>query len=210
MHALIFLWQPTDSPLNNLPLFDYAVAADSGLESAERWGVTCDLAIGDFDSASTFAIARAKEMGVQLIQVPMDKDESDRDLAVATALDRGATSITFIASSKGRVDYGLVVIQGLAEERLSNVTVDAWIDDTYVQVLRRGYVSLKRSNGSRVSLVPAYKCASGVSTSALRWPLKDATLFAGSGFSISNEMLEETAEVSVGEGPLLVMQSPFS
>src|SRR5690242_19823155 len=108
MDALVFLWQPPSSPVHELPPHDLVIAADSGLETAEKWGVTPDVAIGDFDSTSMLTLA--EKSGVVTHQVSTEKDETDAELALATAIDRGVTAITVIASGYGRVDHALAIL----------------------------------------------------------------------------------------------------
>ena len=206
MHALVFLWQPTESPVHELPVHDLVVAADSGLETAEKWGVTPDVAIGDFDSTSM--LVHAERSGVMTHQVPSEKDETDAELAIAAALERGATEITLIASGAGRVDHALAILLGLGVEQLAQCNVQAWIDDTLVFAVRHS-VDLDVTNGRRVSLIPLYGNVSGVTTHNLKYSLSDATLKVGSAFAVSNEFEPEAhkASVTVGAGTLLVMQS---
>jgi thiamine pyrophosphokinase len=206
MHALVFLWQPAESPVRELPPHDLVIAADSGLETAEKWGVTPDVAIGDFDSTSM--LTHAEKSGVMTHQVPKEKDETDAELAIAAALDRGATEITVIASGYGRVDHALAILLGLGVENLAQCDVSAWIDDTLVFAVRHS-IDLDASNGRRVSLIPLYGNVCGVSTHNLKWSLVNATLKVGSAFAVSNEFDSQAdrAKVTVTSGTLLVMQS---
>jgi thiamine pyrophosphokinase len=206
MHAVVFLWQPADSLVHELPAHDLVIAADSGLETAEKWGVTPDIALGDFDSTSM--LTHAEVSGVLIHRVSKEKDETDAELALATAVERGVTEITVIASGYGRVDHALAILLGLGVEALAQCDVRAWIDDTLVIVVRRS-IDLDVVNGRRVSLIPLYGDVSGVTTHNLKWPLHEATLKVGSAYAVSNEFDSQAAHasVTVTSGTLLVMQS---
>lgn len=210
MHALIFLWQPEGALVHGLPHHDLAIAADSGLETASRWGVHVDVAVGDFDS--TQLLSQAELEGVELHASPMQKDETDFELALTVALERGATSITVVGSSQGRADHALALLLGLGVSRLAGCDVRGLFDSSYVYVVRSGgSIALDAHHGRRVSLVPLHGDVSGVSTFGLQYALSNATLQVGSAFSVSNEFLpeESRASVDVGSGTLLVMQSPL-
>jgi thiamine pyrophosphokinase len=208
VHALIFLWQPDGSPVHGLPAHDLAVAADSGLDTAARWGVHVDVAVGDFDSAVPTTVQRAEVNGTEVQRVPAEKDATDGELAIAVALERGATELTFVMSSLGRPDHALTALLGLGSPALSALRVQAWIDATRAEVVRSS-VSLSAKHGRLVSLIPLFGDVTGVTTSALAYPLHDATLHAGSGRPVSNEFASDAvaASVSVASGVLLVMQS---
>jgi thiamine pyrophosphokinase len=54
-------------------------------------------------------------------------------------------------------------------------------------------------------LIPWGSPAEGVTTEALRWPLRGETLYPDKTRGISNEMLSETASVAVRSGLLLII-----
>lgn len=61
--------------------------------------------------------------------------------------------------------------------------------------------------GDLVSLLPLCGDVEGVSTSGLRYPLHNETLFAGCARGVSNEFTAHQAEVSLRRGLLLVCQA---
>jgi thiamine pyrophosphokinase len=210
VHALIFLWQPDNAPVHGLPAHDFAVAADSGLDAANRWGVHVDVAVGDFDSTLPATVDRAAAGGTELRKVPADKDATDAELALDVALERGADELTFVMSSQGRADHAITLALSLGTARLAHCKVRALIDDSYAEVVR-DRVDLSEKHGRLVSLIPLFGSVGGVTTDNLVYALNDATLDAGSGFSISNEFKADatTASVSMTSGTMLVMQSPL-
>ena len=79
------------------------VAADGGARGAQALGLTVDVWVGDGDSLDAASIAQLERAGVRLLRAAVDKDESDTELAVATALELGATSQIGRASGGERV-----------------------------------------------------------------------------------------------------------
>ncbi|HUR49162.1 MAG TPA: hypothetical protein VMY88_06485, partial [Acidimicrobiales bacterium] len=60
--------------------FDFVIAADSGLDLAEAIGIRPDIVVGDLDSASPAAIARARNHGSEIEAHPAGKDQTDFEL----------------------------------------------------------------------------------------------------------------------------------
>jgi thiamine pyrophosphokinase len=208
VHALIFLWQPDSSPVHGLPQHDLVVAADSGLDTAFRWGVHVDVAVGDFDSAIPATVERAEANGTEIRRVAAEKDSTDAELAIEVARERGATELTFVMSSLGRPDHAITIMLALGSSNLADCAVRAWIDETYAEVTRSS-AALHAKHGRLVSLIPLLGDVAGVTTDQLAYPLHGATLHVGSGRPVSNEFVSdaEMASVTVERGALLVMQS---
>ena len=64
---------------------DLTIAADAGWKTAQKLGVTPRLLVGDFDSLGTPPVSA----GVEVVRVPAEKDDTDTQLAVRLALERG-------------------------------------------------------------------------------------------------------------------------
>ena len=78
---------------------DLVIAADSGLRTAESFGVRPSILLGDFDS-----LGEPPSLdGVEILRVPAEKDLTDTQLAVDVALSRGADSIVIIGGLGGAV-----------------------------------------------------------------------------------------------------------
>ena len=82
---------------------DLIIAADAGYKNALSLGVHPDILLGDLDSLDTKDIPK----DVELLQVPAEKDFTDTQLAVDTALKKGAAEIVIIGGLSGRLDHTL-------------------------------------------------------------------------------------------------------
>jgi thiamine pyrophosphokinase len=188
------------SAVDDLDAADYVIAADSGLDHAERLGLVPHLVIGDFDSVSQEALERFEG---PLDRHPADKDATDIELALDAAIARGPDRIVVVGGHGGRLDHFLANAFVLTtvpanievEWRAGHASIDM------VRTVRR----LHRAIGTKVSLVPIGGDVHGVTTTGLRWPLHDATLTLGTTLGVSNEFAATTAEVSVGDGTLFVI-----
>lgn len=205
-------------PAGTLDGFDFAVAADGGLLTAQALGIRPDLAVGDFDSADPGLVAKAEAEGVAIERVAAEKDESDLELAVRGAVARGATSIVIVGALGGtRVEHTLagLALLGLGAESGPPAIEMAIVDErSTVRLLagesrdgRAAHLDLDGEPGDYVSLQPWGGAATGVTTEGLRYPLRDEPLRMGPSRGLSNELVGQHGRVSCRSGQLLVVHT---
>ena len=198
--VLIVAGGPPPRTVGRLPETDLVIAADRGADHAIALGLTVDLLVGDLDSVSPEALAACS----RVVQHPPDKDDTDLELALAAAMEAGASSATVVASAGGRFDHALANLLVTSSNRWSALKVNLIVDRAHVHVVR-DEVALKGEVGEPVSLLAVSGLATGVSTLGLRWTLADARLEIGSGLGVSNEFTSQNAKVTVGSGVVLVV-----
>ena len=181
------------------------VAADKGLEHAHSLGLEVMLAVGDFDSASPEAVARAVSAGTRVQRHPREKDATDIELALDAAAAMDPARILVLAGEGGRLDHQLSTLLLLASDRYARAQVDALVGSTWVHVVR-GARTLEGTPGELISLLAVGRAAAGVTTDGLEYPLRGETLEAGSSRGISNVFAADTAHVSVEDGALLALR----
>lgn len=183
---------------------DVVICADGGLRAARRVGVRPDVAIGDFDSASRATVGWARSAGALIITHPVEKDKTDAELALDYALKRGAREIEFLGALGGRLDHLLANVElvMLAAERGARLRI---VDGKTEAFLAQGRTALDARRGDLVSLLSLSRRSSGITTKGLKYPLRNATLRAGSTLGISNEIVSLPASVTVGAGRLLLV-----
>lgn len=185
------------------------VAADGGAGHAERIGRRPDLVIGDGDSLDPGDAARFRAAGVEVRLVPADKDESDTELALLAALERGADRITVLGAFGGpRLDHALANVALLGHPELVGVRVVLLDGRSRVRLLTApGRLELGGRLGDLVTLLPFGTDAHGVTTQGLRYPLADDVLRAGPARGLSNVLIEHPASVTLRAGRLLVVET---
>ena len=94
---------------------DVVIAADSGLHAVLAAGWIPDRLIGDLDSVDPAAVEIAAEGGAVVDRHPVGKDETDLELALAAAVDAGATEIQVVVRADGRLDHQLANLFALAK-----------------------------------------------------------------------------------------------
>ena len=188
---------------------DYIICADGGTRHALTLNLRPNLIIGDMDSTEKEQLQKFQNHNVSIELFPHDKNETDLELAINHALELDPTQIIIIAALGGRLDHTLGNIALLTDVRLS--TFDVRLDDGIEEILLcRDQVQVHGRSGDIVSLIPWQGPASEVQTTNLKWVLRKETLYPDKTRGISNEMIDETASVSIGSGLLLVVHRRIS
>ncbi len=182
---------------------DLVIAADSGYHNALSLGETVQLLLGDFDSIGDAKIPDK----IEQLKVPAEKDFTDTQLAVETALKRGANEIVIIGGLDGRLDHTLSNLSIL--EDLSKKNIHAVITDgrNRVRFLSSTSTLIARSGFRYLSLLCLSQKAKGVSIEGCKYPLKNATITRDFQYAVSNELTGNCALVSVKKGDLYIIES---
>lgn len=184
----------------------YLICADGGANHLEKLGISPDILIGDFDSISAKVLDAYKAKGIEVIPFPPEKDYTDSELAIETALSKGFKKITILGGIGSRMDHTLAninLLKTILEEGCEGVIVD---ENNIVRVTSSD-IRLKRKEGYKVTLLALSPEVQGVTTKDLYYPLKDFTLVQGSTRGVSNEFISEEAYVSIKSGLLLVIMA---
>ena len=182
---------------------DYMIYCDCGLRHMDGLGAEPDLIVGDFDSYSN------PEFDTETIVLPCEKDDTDTVFAVKEALRRGFEDFLLIGVVGERLDHTLgnvsillmldsagkkgIIIDDYSEMEIVSDRCEkpCIIDDSYA------YFSLLNISGK----------ARGVTIRGAKYPLENAEIMCEYQYGVSNEVLPGcTAEVSVGEGRLLLVK----
>ena len=181
---------------------DFLIAVDGGLRHLVNLGLTPNLIIGDLDSANPDDVAQFESQGVKVLRYPIEKDETDLELALQAAIEQHPAAIRVVAALGGRLDQTLGNIFLLTRPEFAEVDLRL-IDGTQEVFLIRNRTTLTGHSRQRVSLLPLLGPVTGVKTENLAYPLKFETLHPDQTRGISNRMLDSTASVSIESGLLL-------
>ncbi len=185
------------------------IAADSGAETALRFGLIPHFIVGDFDSLS-LPLEDFREPGSEIIQVAAEKDETDTELAIAVAIEHGASDITILGALGGeRFDHTMANVLLLAGFASPPIRI---VDGPSVSWLLRGpgSTTIDGQPDDLLSLLPLTAEARGVRTTNLYYPLHGKTLHFGKPRGVSNVLTQSQAEVSLERGLLLIIHTAVS
>ncbi len=187
-----------------VPVAAPVIAADSGVASVLAAGLTPVIVVGDLDSASPDALARAEALGARIERHPIEKDATDLELALETALTFDPRRVLIVGSDGGRLDHLFSAALVLASDRWSAVEIDGLFGPARLHIVR-GTRTLPGDPGETLTLLALHGAATGVVTDGLAYPLRGETLAPGSSRGVSNTLVAPEATVTVGAGTLLAL-----
>ena len=164
-------------PAVAVPAASTVIAADGGLDRAVALGLDVEVVIGDLDSVSQGALARAEERGARVVRHPTAKDATDLELALDEAVELRARRVLLVASSEGRLDHLLASILLLGSARYTGLELDALVGGTLVHVVRDER-ELRGTPGELVTLL-AVGGPAEVTTAGLAYPPRRRDARAG-------------------------------
>jgi len=188
---------------------DLVIAADGGARHAEALGRRIDLWVGDGDSIGADELAAIERARIPIRRFPVDKDQSDTELALLAALDGGAQRITMLGALGGaRLDHELANVWLLGHPRLAGCDIRLLDRAVRIRLVGPGRVDLGGRVGDLVSLLPFAGDAADLATEGLRYPLRDESLRSGPSRGLSNVRVAEDASLVVGSGRILLVETP--
>ena len=208
-HTLIFIGgdPPHPNVRQHLPTDAYVIAADSGYAHAIAMGLVPNELVGDMDSITPVDLADARDSNVQITQYPANKDLTDTEIAIASALKHDSSQITVVSGGGDRFDHVLGMVHSLAS---CAGTVHTTL---FVGMARVSYAAytpefqLSTQAGDIVSLLPIGGDAT-VTTTGLQWELDNDTLHSFASRGVSNTATGTSVSISVTNGCLAVIE-PF-
>lgn len=181
---------------------DIVICADSGYNNARAMGVNVNVLVGDFDS-----LGRIPDDVDEVVRVPVEKDQTDTQLAVDIALERGAEEIIIVCSTSGRIDHALsamAILEKLWDKRIPAVLVNG---QNRVRFIRDSGTIIVRSGYRFFSVVTLDKVAKKVSIEGGKYPLVKKDISRGDQFAVSNEIVKNAALITVKKGSVYVIES---
>lgn len=183
------------------------IAADGGIRHAAALKLEPELWLGDFDSVSAEDADRYRS--VPQIAFPADKDQTDGEIAVAAARERGATDLLLAGAFGGpRADHAL--LHHLQAVQLAKEGLEVFLSDGR----QEGYPLLPGRHafdipvGTRFSIVGFSRLA-GLTISGAMWPLDKAAVPFASSLTLSN-FSTGTVKIELNEGKAILVTSPPS
>jgi thiamine pyrophosphokinase len=183
---------------------DLLIAADYGGFYCEQLGIIPQVLMGDFDSLSAPLVDKLMNAGARVVRYPVQKDETDMELALDLAMVEGSSRIHILGGLGLRLDHTLSNI-GLFLKALPQKAEVHLLDEAHDITAIDHRIVLTRRAGWAVSLIPLTVKVSGISTSGLLYPLDNASLYLEKSRGIHNQFTAGTAIVEVAEGVLLVI-----
>ncbi len=209
MKAIIFANGDFTPPPHSLKIQedDLIIAADGGSQHCLSMGIQPGVLIGDLDSTDPSLVEKWREEGVEIIQHPEEKNQTDLELAILLAQDRGARKIVVHGAVGGRLDMTFGNLGLLAHPQLKTpTTLINGAEECHL--LHSGeMLTLVGEPEEIVSLLPIQPGKSIVSTRGLKFALKNEPLEFGYSRGISNQLTGKRGTVHLESGLLVVVHT---
>ncbi len=185
----------------------YIISVDSGAGILRKMNIEPDLFIGDFDSIDDISRKMLDSESSEVIKVKAEKDETDTELAVIAALERGFKEIVMVGATGTRLDHTLGNMSLLS--RIEKAGAKGLIADGHNEIrFTSGYLKVKKDPGFKyLSIIPFGGNASGISIKGTKYEADSIEIESDSVIGVSNEITADFAEIEVKEGKLLVIKS---
>lgn len=189
------------SPIQGIREDAFIIACDKGYEYAKQAGIRPDLLVGDFDSyegemPSDLPVWRYKQ----------EKDDTDTMIAIRYAVEQGFGQVDLFCALGGRLDHMYANLQAAAFA-ISHGTCRVIIHDTDTMVyfLSNDRIRLPRQAGHALSVFAFSDVCEDVCIQGGKYSLEHATVTNRFPIGVSNQWTAEQAEISVGNGILMVV-----
>lgn len=186
--------------LNRLdPMF---IAADGGAFLFEKIDIKPDLIIGDLDSLKRSDIKEFSNANIEIVKYPVEKNETDGELAIDYCLDKNFDKIILTFAMGGRFD-----------QQFANIFLLEYAHDNNVSaVIREPGLEIGLVDGEKIfldkkdwglSLLPLDRKVEGVDIIGCKYLLNSFTLRRDRTRGISNLITKNKARVTNVKGELL-------
>ena len=185
------------------------IAVEKGLLFCMENGIVPALTVGDFDSIGEEYALKASASGIETLKVPSEKDETDTQLAIRTAVERGCSEIIILGGTGYRGDHTFANICAMAEA-VQRTGADIRMTDPLnsYRIRTESYTILKKEAfGKYISFFALGGPVKGLTLKGFRYGLENYDLDGTSPLCTSNEQEDEKAYVSFDSGILLEIMS---
>lgn len=187
-------------------LHDYILCADGGIKYVYDMDLKVDAIIGDLDSVDTKFPEYIMRNNIPIIKFPVEKDETDTELAIEHLIEKGCKEITLMGAIGSRMDHSLANILLLKRIAQNNV-FGKIMDENNTIILSKDYQKVSIRENHYISIIPITQQGVIVSLKGFYYPLEDNLIEFGSTLGISNKVIEDEAEIFIIKGEALIIES---
>lgn len=165
--------------------------------------------VGDFDSVSD-KILKFYQNNEQISfhKFNPEKDNTDTDIALKLAIELDSETITIMGALGKRMDHALSNIHILSDALKEKIPCQI-VDDYNRIYLISDNITLNKNKtyGKFISLIPLTSEVQGLTLKGFKYPLENASLRIGKSLGVSNEIIQEIANIELKKGILIVIES---
>jgi len=188
--------------------FKYIIASDRGLEELDKFNIIPNYIIGDFDSIDNKILNKyINNKDIKIMELNPEKDYTDTHMALKLALELKSTDITIIGAIGTRLDHTIANIHILKEALGKNIECKILNSRNEIQLISKKTILELNDNYKYISLIPLTTEVKGITLKGFKYILEDANLEIGHSIGVSNEQIEDCAEIDLKDGILILIKS---
>lgn len=182
---------------------DLVIAADGGYDHLIRIGLRADIALGDFDSVTSYEIW--EDTICEKIPYPPEKDDTDMMLAIKLGLSKGYRTFAIYGGLGGRLDHTIANIQALSYIAAEGAEAILYHENFELTVIQNGSFTLPKDTSGYVSVFSLSDKSENVTIRGLKYETVGVTLTNTFPLGVSNEAIGKKGIISVEKGTLLIL-----
>lgn len=194
--------------LNYISKTDFIVCANGGIKHALKLGLVPNVIIGDHDSLPPFLKEKLKKHSLEWIKYPLEKDQTDSELAIEYAIKKGFKKILAFGAFGTRIDHSIANLLFLASPNYKAVDITIIEGNQEIFLVKNRRI-VEGKKGDFLSLIPLQGNCLGVTSKGLKWQLKNSVLYFSSTLGISNVLTHSQTEIKIKKGVLLAIHTRF-
>jgi thiamine pyrophosphokinase len=183
------------------------LAADGGARHLFRLGIRPNRVFGDLDSIPADVLAWLRQGAVPVDTLPVEKDETDLEVALLHAISCSEDDIVVAGAFGGRFDQAFANVSLLARPELTDRSVTLITAHEVVRLLRPGRTVLHGQVGDLLSLLPFGQDVTVADSDGLRWPLRGDVLRFGPARGVSNRFEQAQLTITIASGLALCVHT---
>ena len=194
---------------------DTVIVVDGGLKVVDELQIMPNYIVGDFDSIDERLLSKYKKfaendsMDAPIIKTySPKKDDTDTEIAIRLCIELKPQEVTIVGATGTRLDHtfaNMHLLMKLLEERIPAAIYDGhnkiYLIDQPIRLYK------KNLYGPYFSMLPFSETVSGITLKGFKYPLDNRKISLGTSLCISNEVVEETAQLMLKDGILLIFES---
>lgn len=190
--------------------FDKIIAVDGGLTALSRLHLKPDAIVGDFDTVSEDVLAEYKSSQEEItweIHKP-EKDETDTELALNTAIGLGCSRLILLGATGGRMDHFIGNLHLLYACLKKGVEASIVDEKNWITVINKGRTFQSEALwGKYISFLPLCGEVKKITLTGFKYPLSEKDIDLGTSLCISNELTGPEGTIDFESGILICIES---
>lgn len=182
---------------------DLVIAADGGYDHLISMGLRADIALGDFDSVTSYEIW--EDNICEKFTYPPEKDDTDMMLAIKLGLSKGYKNFAIYGGLGGRLDHTLANIQALSFIASQGAQAVLYHEHYALTAIKDSSFTIPKDTSGYISIFSLSDKSENVTIKGLKYQVEGTTLTNNFPLGVSNEAIGKKGIISVENGTLLIL-----